>query len=65
MPKDDEIPLIIGRPILLKSRCNFELRNDRLNLRVYDDELTLNMLEIRKHEDEKIKSLSSNDQNVC
>ncbi|XP_050875681.1 uncharacterized protein LOC127079327 [Lathyrus oleraceus] len=51
--EDEERPTILGRPFTRTSRCNFDIDHDTLTLKVYDDEITLNVLENRKLEVEK------------
>lgn len=53
MPEDEEKSIIFGRPFMQKSRCNFDIEHGTLNLKVYHDEITLNVLENRKLEIEK------------
>lgn len=53
MPEDEETPLILYRPFLLTCRCNIDLKKYTLTLKVYDDELTLDVLENMKQEGEK------------
>lgn len=53
MPGDQGIPLILGRPLYLTSRCDINLEKSTLALKVYDDEISLNMLENRKQKEEK------------
>ena len=48
IPEDEETPIILGRPFMQTSRCNFNIEHGTLTLKVYDDELTLNILENRK-----------------
>ncbi|XP_050891050.1 uncharacterized protein LOC127096535 [Lathyrus oleraceus] len=53
IPGDKETPSILGRPFKQTSRCNFDKEHGTLTLKVYDDEITLNVLENRKLEVEK------------
>ncbi|XP_050909186.1 uncharacterized protein LOC127122956 [Lathyrus oleraceus] len=53
IPEDEETPIILGRPFMRTSRCNFDINHGTLTLKLYDDEITLNMLENRKLEVEK------------
>ncbi|XP_050918822.1 uncharacterized protein LOC127136284 [Lathyrus oleraceus] len=51
--EDEETPIILGRPFTRTSQCNFDIDHSTLTLKVYDDEITLNVLENRKLEVEK------------
>ncbi|XP_050915689.1 uncharacterized protein LOC127130767 [Lathyrus oleraceus] len=53
IPEDEETPNIIGQPFIQTSRYNFDIDHGTLTLKVYDDEITLNVLENRKLEVEK------------
>ncbi|XP_050888849.1 uncharacterized protein LOC127094013 [Lathyrus oleraceus] len=53
IPEDEETPIILGQPFMQISRCNFDIEHCTLTLKVYDDELTLNVLENEKLEVEK------------
>lgn len=53
IPEDEETPIILGRPFMRTSRCNFDIDQGTLTLKVYDDEITLNVSEDRKLEVEK------------
>ncbi|XP_050908398.1 uncharacterized protein LOC127122027 [Lathyrus oleraceus] len=53
IPEDEETPIILDRPFMRASRCNFDIDHSTLNLKVYDDEITLNVLGNRKIEVEK------------
>ncbi|XP_050909393.1 uncharacterized protein LOC127123188 [Lathyrus oleraceus] len=54
IPEDEVTPIILGQPFMRTSRCNFDIDHNTLTLKVYDDdEITLNVLEIRKLEVEK------------
>lgn len=46
--ENEGIPLILGRPFLLISRCNIDIEKCTLILKVYDEVVTLIMLKIRK-----------------
>ncbi|XP_050909369.1 uncharacterized protein LOC127123164 [Lathyrus oleraceus] len=48
IPEDEVTPIIIGRPFMRTSRCDFDIDHNTLTLKVYDDEITLNVLEILK-----------------
>ncbi|XP_050876360.1 uncharacterized protein LOC127080073 [Lathyrus oleraceus] len=53
IPENEETPIILGRPLMRTSRCNFNIDHGTLTLKVYDDEITLNVLKNRKLEVEK------------
>ncbi|XP_050878811.1 uncharacterized protein LOC127082625 [Lathyrus oleraceus] len=53
IPEDEETPIILGRPFMQTSRCNLDIEHGTLTLKVYDDEITLNVLENKKLEVEK------------
>ncbi|XP_050890639.1 uncharacterized protein LOC127096060 [Lathyrus oleraceus] len=53
IPEDEETPIILGRSFLRASRCNFDIDHGTLTLKVYDDEITLNVIENMKLEVEK------------
>ncbi|XP_050889030.1 uncharacterized protein LOC127094211 [Lathyrus oleraceus] len=53
IPEDEETPIILGRPFMRTSQCNFKIDHGTLTLKVYDDEITLNALNNRKLEVEK------------
>lgn len=53
MLEDEETPIILGRPFFLTSRCNINMEKGILNLKTYDDEITLNVLENMRREREK------------
>ncbi|XP_050876987.1 uncharacterized protein LOC127080734 [Lathyrus oleraceus] len=50
---DEETPIILVRPFMRTSRCNFDIDHGTLTLKVYDDEITLNVLENRELEVER------------
>ncbi|XP_050890487.1 uncharacterized protein LOC127095905 [Lathyrus oleraceus] len=52
MPEDEETPIILGRPFMQTSQCNFDIEHGTLTLKVYNDEIILNMLENRKQKAE-------------
>lgn len=51
--EDEDTSIILGRPFMRTSRCNFDIEHGTLTLKVYDDEITLNILKNRKQEIEK------------
>ena len=46
--KDEETPIILGRPFLLTSRCNFDIETGNVTIKSFDEEITLKVLEIKK-----------------
>ncbi|XP_050908891.1 uncharacterized protein LOC127122629 [Lathyrus oleraceus] len=51
--EDKETPIILSRPFMLTSRCNLDMDQSTLTLKVYDEEITLNVIENRKIDVEK------------
>ncbi|XP_050889921.1 uncharacterized protein LOC127095249 [Lathyrus oleraceus] len=51
--EDEETPIVLGRPFTRTSRCNLDMDQGTLTLKVHDDEITLNDIEKRKLEVEK------------
>src|SRR3954463_12674315 len=49
IPEDEETPILLGRPFLSTGRCNLDIEKGTLTLRSFDEEVTLNMLGVRKH----------------
>src|ERR1051325_11148963 len=49
IPEDEETPIIHGRLFLLTSRCNFDIEIANLTLIFFDEEITLQVLEIKKN----------------
>ncbi|XP_050876048.1 uncharacterized protein LOC127079712 [Lathyrus oleraceus] len=45
IPEDEETHIILGRPFMRTSQCNFDIDHSTLTLKVYDHEITLNVLE--------------------
>ncbi|XP_050898002.1 uncharacterized protein LOC127104905 [Lathyrus oleraceus] len=43
MPKDEEIPIILGRPFLETGRCLIDIEEGTMTLKVYDEELKIDM----------------------
>ncbi|XP_050919510.1 uncharacterized protein LOC127137056 [Lathyrus oleraceus] len=43
MPEDDEIPLILGRPFLETERCLIDIEDGIMTLKVYDEELKIDV----------------------
>lgn len=48
--EDKETPIILGRPFMQTSKCNFDIDHGTLTLKVFHDEITLNVHENRKLE---------------
>src|SRR3954464_9672126 len=48
IPEDEETPILLGRPFLLTSRCNFDIEKGTLTVKSFDEEVTLKMLEVKK-----------------
>src|SRR3954468_19191756 len=46
--EDEETPILLGRPFLLTSRCNFDIEKGTLTVKSFDEEVTLKMLEVKK-----------------
>ncbi|XP_050916307.1 uncharacterized protein LOC127131427 [Lathyrus oleraceus] len=43
MPKDEKIPLILGRPFLETGRCLIDIEEGTMTLKVYDEELKIDV----------------------
>ncbi|XP_050895576.1 uncharacterized protein LOC127102218 [Lathyrus oleraceus] len=50
IPEDEETPIILGRPFMQTSRCNLDMDQGTLTLKVYDKEITLNFVEYQELE---------------
>src|ERR1044072_8586433 len=48
IPEDEETPIILGRPFLLTSRCNFDIETILLNVKHFDENITMKVFEVRK-----------------
>src|SRR3954462_4608940 len=48
IPEDKETPILLGRPFLLTSRCNFDIEKETLTVKSFVEEVTLKMLEVKK-----------------
>src|ERR1051325_9084443 len=48
IPEDEETPIILGRPFLLTSRCNFDIETGHLTLKCFDEEITMKVFEVKK-----------------
>ncbi|XP_050917630.1 uncharacterized protein LOC127132709 [Lathyrus oleraceus] len=51
MPEDEEIPLILGRPFLETGRCMIDMEGGTLTLKVYDEELRIDVRDTMKHKE--------------
>lgn len=51
--EDEKIPHFLCRSFLLTGQCNIDLEKGTHTLKVYDEKIILNMLEIRKQEEYK------------
>ncbi|XP_006576016.1 uncharacterized protein [Glycine max] len=47
--EDEEIPLILGRPFMLATKCVVKMGNGNLELSVNDQKVTFNLFEVVKH----------------
>ena len=47
--KDAEIPLILGRPFMLTSKCMVDMGNGNLEMSVDDQKVTFNLFDVIKH----------------
>ncbi|KAI5397321.1 hypothetical protein KIW84_063221 [Lathyrus oleraceus] len=52
IPEDDEAPIILGRPFVQTSRCNLNMDQCTLTLKVHDKEITLNAIEDQELEED-------------
>ncbi|XP_050890878.1 uncharacterized protein LOC127096337 [Lathyrus oleraceus] len=52
MPEDEEIPLILGRPFLETGRCLINIEEGTMTLKVYDEELKIDVPNIMKYKDD-------------
>ncbi|XP_058747230.1 uncharacterized protein LOC131620247 [Vicia villosa] len=52
MPEDEEIPLILGRPFLETGRSMIDIENGTMTLKVYDEELKINVRSTMKHKED-------------
>src|ERR1051325_7147381 len=48
IPEDEETPITLDRPFLLTSRCNFDIETGNLTINFFYEEITLQVLEIKK-----------------
>ena len=47
--EDLNIPLILGRPFMLTTKCFVDMGNGNLEMRVKDQKVTFNLFEVIKH----------------
>ncbi|XP_058784125.1 uncharacterized protein LOC131658893 [Vicia villosa] len=52
MPEDEEIPIILGRPFLETGRCLIDIEEGTMTLKVYDEELKINVRNTMKYKDD-------------
>ncbi|XP_050887097.1 uncharacterized protein LOC127092296 [Lathyrus oleraceus] len=52
MPEDEEIPLILGRPFLETGRCLINIEKGTTTLKVYDEELKIDVQNTMKYKDD-------------
>ncbi|XP_050919040.1 uncharacterized protein LOC127136537 [Lathyrus oleraceus] len=52
MPEDEEIPLILGRPFLETGRCLINIEEETMTLKVYDEELKIDVRNTMKYKDD-------------
>ncbi|XP_050914125.1 uncharacterized protein LOC127128796 [Lathyrus oleraceus] len=52
MPEDEEIPLILGRPFLETGRCLIDIEEGTMTLKVYDEELKIDVRNTMKYKDD-------------
>ncbi|XP_050893918.1 uncharacterized protein LOC127100704 [Lathyrus oleraceus] len=52
MPKDEEIPLILGIPFLEMGRCLINIEEGTMLLKVYDEELKIDVQNIMRYKDD-------------
>lgn len=51
IPEDEEIPLILGRPFLETERCLIDIEEGTMNLKVYDEEIKIDVRNTIKYKD--------------
>jgi len=49
MAEDLEVPLILGRPFIKIAKVIIDVDNDKLKVRVHDEEIIFNVFEAMKH----------------
>ncbi|XP_050877209.1 uncharacterized protein LOC127080968 [Lathyrus oleraceus] len=56
MPEDEEIPLILGRPFLETRRCLIDIEEGTMTLKVYDEELKIDVRSTMRYKDDAATS---------
>ncbi|XP_050876204.1 uncharacterized protein LOC127079893 [Lathyrus oleraceus] len=56
IPEDEEIPLILGRPFLETGRCLINIEEGTMTLKVYDEELNIDVRNTMKYKDDTCTS---------
>lgn len=56
MPKDEEIPLILGRPFLETGRCVINIEEGTMMSKVYDEELKIDVRNTMRNKDDIFNS---------
>ncbi|XP_050876290.1 uncharacterized protein LOC127079991 [Lathyrus oleraceus] len=52
MPEDEEIPFILGRPFLESGRCLINIEEGTMTLKVYDEELKIDVRNTMRYKDD-------------
>ncbi|XP_058763952.1 uncharacterized protein LOC131637372 [Vicia villosa] len=52
MPEDEEIPIILGRPFLETGRCLIDIEEGTMTLKVYDEEIKIDVRNTMKYKDD-------------
>jgi hypothetical protein len=52
IPEDEEIPLILGRPFLETGRCMIDIEEGTMTLKVYDEELKIDVRNTMQYKDD-------------
>ncbi|XP_050897243.1 uncharacterized protein LOC127104072 [Lathyrus oleraceus] len=52
MPEDEEIPLILDRPFLETRRCMIDIDEEKMTLKVYDEELKIDVRNTMQYKDD-------------
>ncbi|XP_058733143.1 uncharacterized protein LOC131604737 [Vicia villosa] len=52
MPEDEETPIILGRPFLETGRCLIDIEEGTMTVKVYDEELKIDVRNTMKHKDD-------------
>ena len=53
MSEDEEIPLILGRPFLETGRCMIDIEEGTMTLKVYDEDLKIDVRNAMKYKDDE------------